>query len=145
MVWFPAFGQINGMVNMHYFANAMHHKANLYKQNGLIQHTFEDVSINIIPIGGCGGVKYWVNLNLFTKLGKPFFIFLDSDKENAAAISPNETNLIEYGLTNGTDFCNFSKTTIRKLFPPNSIAETCSGLCNYLVECEEESQSLLTI
>ena len=43
-------------------ANAMHHKANLYKQNGLISHTFEELSINIIPIGGCGGVKHWINL-----------------------------------------------------------------------------------
>lgn len=107
-------------------ANAMHHKANLYKQNGLIPHTFEELSINIIPIGGCGGVKHWVNLDLFTKLEKPFFIFLDSDKENIAAISPNETHLVNYGLTMGTHFTythkreleNYiSQTALQRLIP----------------------------
>jgi len=84
--------------------NAMHHNAKLYKNNGKISNTFEELNINIIPIGGCGGVKHWVNLDLFTKLGKPFFIFLDSDKENATADSPNEQNLTAYGLTKGSDF-----------------------------------------
>lgn len=108
-------------------ANAMHHKANLYKQNGLIQHTFEELSINIIPIGGCGGVKHWVNLDLFTKLGKPFFIFLDSDKDNAAAVSPNETNLIEYGLTNGVDFAISQKRLLENYIHPTALHRLVPG------------------
>ena len=102
-------------------ANAMHHKSNLYKQNGLIPHTFEELSINVIPIGGCGGVKHWVNLDLFTKLEKPYFIFLDSDKTNAAAVSPNETNLVEYGLTNGTDFAISQKRLLENYIHPTAL------------------------
>jgi len=54
--------------------NAMHHKASMYKQAGNIDYTFEELNINIIPIGGCGGVKHWVNLDLLQNL-KTFFYF----------------------------------------------------------------------
>ena len=101
--------------------NAMHHKANLYKQNNLIANTFEELNINIIPIGGCGGVKHWVNLDLFTKLQKPFIIFLDSDKENAGAVSDNETNLVAYGLTSGTDFLISKKRLLENYIHPTAL------------------------
>lgn len=101
--------------------NAMHHKATLYKQAGLIPHTFEELNVNIIPIGGCGGVKHWVNLDLFTKLEKPFFIFLDSDKENAGAVSTNQTNLIAYGLTLGTDFAISKKRLLENYIHPTAL------------------------
>lgn len=101
--------------------NAMHHKANLYKQNNLIANTFEELNINIIPIGGCGGVKHWVNLDLFTKLQKPFFIFLDSDKDNAAAVSENETNLVAYGLTSGTNFVISKKRLLENYIHPTAL------------------------
>lgn len=107
--------------------SAMHHKATLYKQAGLIPHTFEELSINIIPIGGCGGVKHWVNLDLFTKLEKPFFIFLDSDKENAAAVSPNATNLANYGLTAGTDFIISKKRLLENYMHPTALQRLVPG------------------
>lgn len=107
--------------------NAMHHKANLYKLNGLIPQTFEELSINIIPIGGCGGVKHWVNLDLFTKLEKPFFIFLDSDKDNAAAVSPNETHLVNYGLTLGTHFTYTKKRELENYIPPTALHRLIPG------------------
>ncbi|KAA6343151.1 hypothetical protein EZS27_009156 [termite gut metagenome] len=97
---------------------AMRHNAILYKHAGLIANTFDDLNINIIPIGGCGGVKHWVNLDLFTKLEKPFFIFLDSDKENGGADSPNEQNLISYGLTRNVDFSITKKRLLENYIPP---------------------------
>lgn len=106
---------------------AMHHKAALYKQAGLITSTFEELSINIIPIGGCGGVKHWVNLNLFTKLGKPFFIFLDSDKDNAAAVSKNEVYLTAYGLTLGTDFLVSRKRLLENYIHPVALQRLVPG------------------
>ena len=102
-------------------ANAMHHMANLYKTATLIPRTFDELNINIIPIGGCGGVKHWVNLDLFTKLEKPFFIFLDSDKPNAAAVSENETNLTTYGLTLGTDFLITRKRLLENYIHPTAL------------------------
>ncbi|WP_445454217.1 ATP-dependent nuclease [Flavobacterium sp. 25HG05S-40] len=107
--------------------NAMHHKAKLYKQAGEINQTFEELSVNIIPIGGCGGVKHWVNLDLFTKLEKPFFIFLDSDKDNAAQVSPNETSLVNYGLTLGTDFLITKKRLLENYIHPSALHRLVPG------------------
>jgi putative ATP-dependent endonuclease of OLD family len=101
--------------------NAMHHMATLYKQGGLINDTFNELNVNIIPIGGCGEVKHWVNLDLFTKLQKPFFIFLDSDKSNPAEVSPNSTNLINYGLTLSTDFLVSKKRSLENYIHPTAL------------------------
>lgn len=102
-------------------ANAMHHNANLYKQAGLITHTFEDLNVNIIPIGGCDSVKHWINLDLFTKLEKPYFIFLDSDKPDAVSISTNETKLINYGLNTGIDFYITKKRLLENYIHPTAL------------------------
>lgn len=107
--------------------NALHHKAKLYKQAGLIPNTFEEISVNIIPIGGCGGVKHWVNLDLFTKLEKPFFIFLDSDKDCAAATSPNEANLTNYGLSAGIDFAITKKRLLENYIHPTALQRLVPG------------------
>jgi predicted ATP-dependent endonuclease of OLD family len=101
--------------------NAMHYKATLYKNAGLIQSTFDELNVNIIPIGGCDSVKHWINLDLFTKLEKPFFIFLDSDKETPDAVSKNETNLINYGLVLGRDFLITKKRLLENYIHPSAL------------------------
>jgi putative ATP-dependent endonuclease of OLD family len=106
---------------------AMHHQANLYKQNNSIANTFDELSINIIPIGGCGEVKHWVNLDLFTKLGKPYFILLDSDKENLAQVSPNHTALINYGLTENSDFLITKKRLLENYIHPTALERLVPG------------------
>lgn len=100
---------------------AMQHNAEIYKAKSMIQHTFEELNINIIPIGGCGAIKHWQSLDLLTKLGKPFFIFLDSDKETFDAISPNEKNLIEYGLAKNIDFIVSKKRLIENYIPATAL------------------------
>jgi len=102
-------------------AKAMHHNANLYKIAGLIDETFEDLNINIIPIGGCDSVKHWINLDLFTKLEKPFYIFLDSDKPDAISVSNNETKLLGYGLINETDFHITKKRLLENYIHPTAL------------------------
>ncbi len=102
-------------------ANAMHHNATLYKQAGLIANTFEDLNINIIPIGGCDSVKHWINLDLFTKLGKPYYIFLDSDRDDENAPSPNALKLTGYGLTITTDFHISKKRLLENYIHPTAL------------------------
>ncbi|MCZ2129003.1 MAG: AAA family ATPase [Bacteroidia bacterium] len=101
--------------------NAMHHNASQYKAAGLIPNTFLELNINIIPIGGCDSVQHWINLDLFTKLEKPYFIFLDSDKETAAEPSKNEANLISYGLVSGTDFLISRKRNLENYIHPTAL------------------------
>jgi len=106
---------------------AMHHQAELYKQNHEIDNTFDELSINIIPIGGCGEVKHWINLDLFTKLGKPYFILLDSDKDNLEQVSPNLTALINYGLTENTDFQITKKRLLENYIHPTALERLVPG------------------
>lgn len=108
-------------------ANAMHHNANVYKQANLIENTFEELNINIIPIGGCDSVKHWVNLDLFTKLEKPFFIFLDSDKADQNTVSANETKLLDYGLNKGTDFHITKKRLLENYIHPSALQRLVPG------------------
>jgi predicted ATP-dependent endonuclease of OLD family len=113
-------------------AKAMHYQADLYKQANLIENTFEELNVNIIPIGGCGGIKHWVNLDLFTKLGKPFFIFLDSDKDNDEQISDNETNLLNYGLVKNDDFVITKKRLLESYIHPTALHRLVPGcIVNY--------------
>lgn len=100
-------------------ANALHYTANMYKSNGQIDSTFDDLNINIIPIGGCDSVQHWINLDLFTKLEKPFYIFLDSDKENISQTSPNHTKLVSFGLTPDIHFHISKKRLIENYIHPS--------------------------
>jgi predicted ATP-dependent endonuclease of OLD family len=47
----------------------LRHTANVLKEAGHIESSFEDVGIVPILIGGCGSVKHWVTLNLANDLG----------------------------------------------------------------------------
>lgn len=102
-------------------AMAMHHNAKLYKENSLIPNTFEELNVNIIPIGGCDAIKHWVNLDLLTKLGKPYYIFLDSDKESANSVSRNETKLLEQDFVNGVDFTISKKRLLENYIAPSAL------------------------
>ncbi|MBS1778726.1 MAG: AAA family ATPase [Bacteroidetes bacterium] len=115
---------VEGISDVH----AMAHNAEIYKANGLIPHTFDDLQIAVIPIGSCGAVKHWVNLDLFTKLEKPYHIFLDSDKSNAADTSKNEIDLIGYGLQLGTEFTISKKRLLENYMHPTALARIVPGV-----------------
>jgi putative ATP-dependent endonuclease of the OLD family len=85
-------------------ATAFQHIASLYKANNLIQSDFSDLEVAIIPVGGCDSIKHWVTLDILNQLGKPYFIFQDSDKTTAAEISPNLTKLTNAGFQEGVHF-----------------------------------------
>jgi putative ATP-dependent endonuclease of OLD family len=108
-------------------ARAMQHNAEIYKAAGLIEFTFDELHINIIPIGGCGSVKHWINLDLFTKLEKPYFIFLDSDKPDAATPSENHNQLVAYGLAHGMDFFITKKRLLENYMHPTALMRLVPG------------------
>ena len=68
---------------------AFTHCAVQYKANGLIDSTFEELGVHVMPIGGCDAIKHWTNLQIINKLDKPFYIMLDSDKTKEVMDSPN--------------------------------------------------------
>lgn len=98
-------------------ANSMHHLADLYKKEKKIVKTFNEMGVVIIPIGGCDSIKHWVTLNLLATLNKPYFIYLDSDKQNESMISPNFTKLKELNFLENVDFLISRKRELENYIP----------------------------
>ena len=46
----------------------------------LVEATFAEKGLFILPVGGCGSLLAWLNFDLFSKLNEPWFILIDSDK-----------------------------------------------------------------
>jgi putative ATP-dependent endonuclease of OLD family len=102
-------------------AVALEHVAGQYKVADLIHATFSDLSVAILPIGGCGSIQHWVQLDLLKKLTKPFFIFLDSDKDSIAAPSPNATALSDLGFTIGVNCAITQKRSLENYILPAAL------------------------
>ena len=65
----------------------------LYKNNHIVEQTFNEMKCLIIPVGGCSTVEEWANFGIVTKLSKPFAVLLDSDKKAEGDNSSNQTKL----------------------------------------------------
>lgn len=96
---------------------AFKHIAQLYKQQHLIEKDFDELKIHLLPIGGCGCIQTWTNLNIIKNLNFPCFIVLDSDKESETCISPNSEKLIELGYKENIDFHVTYKREIENYIP----------------------------
>ncbi len=99
----------------------MHHLANQYKNAGHINQDFHELNVTIIPIGGADSINHWVNLDLFTRLEKPYFIFQDSDKETSDVPSPREQKLVSFNLTSGDHFIVSQKRLIENYIPCSAL------------------------
>lgn len=72
---------------------ALSHTSQVYKKAGEIEKTFEEMGVIILPVGGCGNIKHWLNLQIIQRLNKPFIIFFDSDRESRDSLSPRQKEL----------------------------------------------------
>lgn len=97
---------------------AFNYIASVYKKNGVIKHDFKELGIHLLPIGGCGSIQTWTNLNIIKNLKRPFYILLDSDKQSCTDISPNRAKLLELGYVENTDFQVTRKREIENYIPP---------------------------
>ncbi len=110
---------------------AIKHICDVYKKEGEITHTFDELGCIYLPVGGCGSVKHWKNLDLFTQFNKPYFIYLDSDKTSSSDNSKTRYLLIKYGFSEGKDFHVTKKrelenyiscSALNRLFPNANLA-----------------------
>ncbi len=58
----------------------LEHAAQVMKDAGEIDKNLADAKIEILPVGGCPGVKDWVDTKRIENLGLKTFIFIDSDR-----------------------------------------------------------------
>lgn len=106
---------------------AFTHVSQLYHENGITNEQFENLGIIPIPVGGCGSIKHWVSLDLLRTLNKPFYIYLDSDKESEQEISPNSKKLTEYGFIEGENFSVTRKREIENYMHPQALERLAPG------------------
>lgn len=107
---------------------AMHHLSEEYKVAGKIDKSFEDLRVTIIPVGGCSSIIHWRNFQIIQKLGKPYVILLDSDKENAEMESPNLNKLVKLGYS-PTDCFVTKKREIENYIPASYLSHI-NANCN---------------
>ena len=114
---------VEGIDDVHAFI----HISNLYKENGLIDYTLQELGITLIPVGGCDSIKHWVTLDLLKTLDKPFFIYLDSDKESEDGNSPNKEKLIDFGFIENEDFLVTAKRELENYIPYSALNRLVPG------------------
>ena len=102
-------------------AMALEYVSSKYKAEGLIPSTFSDLAVAILPIGGCGSIQHWVQLDLLKKLTKPFFIFLDSDKECDTSVSPNAVALADLGFVANVNCAVTKKRALENYIVPAAL------------------------
>lgn len=96
----------------------VNHTADCLYSKGYINSTFKKEKIAVIPIGGCGTLKYWVNLKLIEQFNLPWCILLDSDKGTAEEVI--NAGKVEELKNNG-----IKAYTTRKREPENYIHYNC--------------------
>lgn len=60
----------------------LEHTAEEMKKTGEITGNLSELKIEILPVGGCGGVKDWISDQIHTSLGLDTFVLLDSDRKD---------------------------------------------------------------
>lgn len=60
----------------------LEHTAEEMKKVGEITGNLFELKVEVLPVGGCGGVKDWILDNRHSVLGLDTFVFLDSDRVN---------------------------------------------------------------
>lgn len=106
---------------------AFEHIANTYLANNAIDRTLEDMGVVSIPIGGCDSIKHWVSLDLLQTLNKPFFIYLDSDKEQEEDVSPNAQKLVTHGFLEEENFLVSRKRELENYIAPSALERLVPG------------------
>ncbi|TGM60101.1 AAA family ATPase [Leptospira meyeri] len=67
------------LVEGHSDISFLQHTCKIYKKHNLIEKDFDDLKINIIPVGGCGNIKHWVNKRIIERMGLKWGAIFDSD------------------------------------------------------------------
>lgn len=69
----------------------LEHAAKMMKVAGEITIDLTEAKVEVLPVGGCSGVKDWIEMDKHKNLGLKTFVFIDSDRiDNSDARTENE-------------------------------------------------------
>lgn len=71
----------------------LRHISEQYKANNAIDRSLEEANIHLIPVGGCGNLKHWVNQKIIDRMDLPWGALFDSDLGDDFQSALNEKQL----------------------------------------------------
>lgn len=102
--------------------SALRHAETLYLQAGHITGGFQALGVVFLPVGGCDSISWWTSLGLLAELGKPYFVFMDSDRQSSTGVSPNKEALEALGLIEGQNFYVSEKRELENYIPDDALS-----------------------
>jgi predicted ATP-dependent endonuclease of OLD family len=92
----------------------LEHAAKMMKQASEISKDFSDAKVELLPVGGCPGVKDWIGMKKHSELGLTTYVFLDSDRISVSA-SPTDNEVFISSLSSDSTvkeaFCTKKRET----------------------------------
>lgn len=73
----------------------LEHAAQVMKDAGEISKNLSEAKVEILPVGGCPGVKDWIDMKKPEKLGIKTFVFIDSDRFDSSTTKTKNELFIE--------------------------------------------------
>jgi len=102
----------------------LEHAARAMKDAGELTGDLQELTIEVLPIGGSGGVKNWIEMAKQKRLGLKTFVFLDSDRESSGAAATENEKYIAI-LNTGREVISAACTKKRE--PENYIKQSLTG------------------
>lgn len=93
------------------------HLCDVLKKNSVIDTTFKEKNIVIIPVGGCNNLKEWITRRLIDNFQIPWGVFLDSDKESEDHLTKNMRTIQELQEQGLPAFCTRKREIENYLHP----------------------------
>ena len=83
------------LVEGHYDVAIYNNISEKLKEGGYLPHSFKDLGIQIIFVGGCSTLNFWVTSSFAQSQNVPIVAYFDSDKTNATMQSKNHNKIQE--------------------------------------------------
>ena len=83
------------LVEGHYDVAIYNNISEKLKEGGYLPHSFKDLGIQIIFVGGCSTLNFWVTSSFAQSQNVPIVAYFDSDKTNATMQSKNYNKIQE--------------------------------------------------
>lgn len=102
----------------------LEHTADMMVASGEITKNLAGSLVEVLPVGGCDGIKNWTELNKHKELGLETYVFLDSDRKDADDPSTKNEELVA-SLEGDSSVAGSYATKKREI--ENYISEEISG------------------
>jgi len=117
------------------------HVASKLKQSGHLTETFADKQIGLIPVGGWGNLKLWINRRAMRSLSKRYGLFADSDIRSEGECLPPEKSRCRQECEADNAIVHFTrKREIENYLHPEAVLRATQKTVNIDDFCDVKEQ-----